>query len=179
MSWNLPSGWTIRISPGFGLNDSSHGLLLRWGLSREIPGFRDLFLKVIGGRSLKIVGLLLLLAWISTFAQFQTGAVFAGVPAKERTRTNPLANDANAVAAGRKLFDDHSVVSHGAVGGGGSRAPSLINAAMQSATPGEIYWVITNGVIRRGMPAWSKLPAPQRWQIVTYLTSLNTPGNAH
>jgi hypothetical protein len=51
MSWNLPSGWTIRISPGFGLNDSSHGLLLRWGLSREIPGFRDLFHKVIGSRS--------------------------------------------------------------------------------------------------------------------------------
>jgi mono/diheme cytochrome c family protein len=128
---------------------------------------------------MKIVGLLLLLAWTSTFAQFQTGAVFAGVPAKARTRTNPLANDANAVAAGRKLFDDHCVVCHGAGGGGGSRAPSLINADMESATPGEIYWVITNGVIRHGMPAWSKLPPPQRWQIVTYLTSLNTPGNAH
>jgi hypothetical protein len=39
MSWNLPSGWTVRLSPSFGLNDNSHRLLLRWGLSREFTGF--------------------------------------------------------------------------------------------------------------------------------------------
>ena len=39
LGWNLPSGWTLRISPGFGLNDNSHQFLLRWGLSREINGF--------------------------------------------------------------------------------------------------------------------------------------------
>jgi len=43
------------------------------------------------------------------------------------------------------------------------------------ATPGEIFWVITNGVVRRGMPSWSRLPEIQRWQIVTYLESLNRP----
>jgi len=37
--WNLPSGWTLRVSPGFGLNDNSHKFLLRWGVSREIKGF--------------------------------------------------------------------------------------------------------------------------------------------
>jgi len=39
LGWNLPSGWTLRISPGFGLNDNSHQFLLRWELSREINGF--------------------------------------------------------------------------------------------------------------------------------------------
>ncbi len=39
LAWNLPSGWTLRASPGFGLNDNSHKLLLRWGVSREISGF--------------------------------------------------------------------------------------------------------------------------------------------
>jgi|SRR5579872_3712307 len=39
VAWDLPSNWTIRISPGFGLNDNSHRFLLRWGLSREFPGF--------------------------------------------------------------------------------------------------------------------------------------------
>lgn len=39
LGWNLPSGWTLRISPGFGLNDNSHEFLLRWGVSREITGF--------------------------------------------------------------------------------------------------------------------------------------------
>jgi hypothetical protein len=38
-AWNLPSGWTLRLSPGFGLNDNSHAFLLRWGVSREITGF--------------------------------------------------------------------------------------------------------------------------------------------
>jgi hypothetical protein len=39
MAWNLPSGWTVRVSPGFGLNDNSHRLLLRWGLSYEFDNF--------------------------------------------------------------------------------------------------------------------------------------------
>ena len=39
LGWNLPSGWTLRVSPGFGLNDNSHQFLLRWGVSREITGF--------------------------------------------------------------------------------------------------------------------------------------------
>ena len=41
VAWNLPSAWTIRFSPGFGLNDNSHRLLLRWGLSREFTGFGE------------------------------------------------------------------------------------------------------------------------------------------
>lgn len=40
-AWNVPSGWTIRLSPGFGLNDNSHRLLLRWGLSYEFTGFGE------------------------------------------------------------------------------------------------------------------------------------------
>jgi hypothetical protein len=43
---------------------------------------------------------------------------------------------------------------------------------VQQATPGTLFWILTNGVVRRGMPVWSKLPEPQRWQIVTYLKSL-------
>jgi hypothetical protein len=42
VAWNLPSGWTLRVSPGFGLNDNSHGLLFRWGVSREISGFGEM-----------------------------------------------------------------------------------------------------------------------------------------
>jgi hypothetical protein len=50
VAWNLPSGWTVRLSPGFGLNGDSHRLLLRWGLAREIPGFRELIHSLFGGR---------------------------------------------------------------------------------------------------------------------------------
>ena len=50
IAWNLPSGWTVRVSPGFGLNDNSHHLLLRWGLSREFSGFGEMLHSVFGGR---------------------------------------------------------------------------------------------------------------------------------
>jgi len=49
-SWNLPSGWTLRVSTAFGLNDNSHHLLLRWGLSREFSGFDEVVSRLFGGR---------------------------------------------------------------------------------------------------------------------------------
>jgi mono/diheme cytochrome c family protein len=52
------------------------------------------------------------------------------------------------------------------------RGADLLREEVQQATPGTIFWVLTNGVVRHGMPVWSKLPEPQRWQLVTYLRSL-------
>ena len=39
LAWNLPSGWTLRVEPTFGLNQNSHQFMLRWGISYEISGF--------------------------------------------------------------------------------------------------------------------------------------------
>jgi len=50
IAWNLPSGWTLRVSPAFGLNGNSHELLLRWGVSREISGFGEMIGRFLGGR---------------------------------------------------------------------------------------------------------------------------------
>jgi hypothetical protein len=50
VAWNLPSDWTLRLSAGFGLNDNSHRLLLRWGVSREINGFGSMVTRLFGGR---------------------------------------------------------------------------------------------------------------------------------
>ncbi len=50
VAWNLPSDWTIRISPGFGLNDKSHQFILRWGLSHEFSGFGSVISRLFGGR---------------------------------------------------------------------------------------------------------------------------------
>jgi len=49
VAWNLPSDWTLRLSPGFGLNDNSHRFLLRWGLSREFSGFGSAVSRILGG----------------------------------------------------------------------------------------------------------------------------------
>jgi hypothetical protein len=48
-AWNMPSGWTLRLSPGFGLNDQSTRFLLRWGVSREITGFGSMVSSLFGG----------------------------------------------------------------------------------------------------------------------------------
>lgn len=51
IAWDLPSGWTLHFSPGFGLNDQSHKFLLRWGVSREFSGFGGAIRRLLGGRS--------------------------------------------------------------------------------------------------------------------------------
>jgi len=51
LAWNIPSGWTLRVSPTFGLNDTSHQFMMRWGIAREIPGFGSMVKRVFGGRS--------------------------------------------------------------------------------------------------------------------------------
>ncbi len=99
-------------------------------------------------------------------------AEIAKAPKKERARRNPLENDADAVAAGGKLFAQHCAECHGNMAEGGKKGPSLREDEVQSAAPGALFWVLTNGVVRRGMPVWSKLPEPQRWQIVSFLKSL-------
>jgi mono/diheme cytochrome c family protein len=98
--------------------------------------------------------------------------IFSRVPERARPKCNPLANDARATAAGLKLFQQNCAQCHGKAAEGRGKAPALISAEMMVATPGEIYWVITNGVVRRGMPSWSRIPELRRWQIVTYLESL-------
>jgi mono/diheme cytochrome c family protein len=93
-------------------------------------------------------------------------------PEKARSRHNPLASDETAVAGGKKLFEQHCAECHGATGEGGKKGPSLVVPEVQDATPGTVFWVLTNGVVRRGMPVWSKLPEAQRWQLVSYLRTL-------
>ena len=96
-------------------------------------------------------------------------------PDRASARPNPLQSDPDAVPAGAKLFSLHCAQCHGERAQGSHRAPSLLARPVRQATPGTLFWVVTNGVVRRGMPVWSKLPEPQRWQIVRYLKSL-TPG---
>jgi mono/diheme cytochrome c family protein len=105
-------------------------------------------------------------------------AELAKAPKNAAARRNPLEYDPGAVAAGGKLFALHCAECHGEMAEGGRKAPSLRVEQVQKATPGTIFWILTNGVVRHGMPVWSKLPEPQRWQIVSYLKSLTPAGKS-
>jgi len=101
-------------------------------------------------------------------------AELAKAPEKARAKRNPLASDPDAVAAGRNLFEQHCGECHGDTAEGGKKGPNLRAEEVQHAEPGALFWLLTNGVVRRGMPVWSKLPEPQRWQLVSYIKSLGT-----
>jgi mono/diheme cytochrome c family protein len=96
-------------------------------------------------------------------------SLIANIPQKARSKTNPVEKNPDAPLAGKKLFEQHCAECHGENASGTKRGPSLNLPQLQQATSGELFWIITNGVVRRGMPSWSKLPEPQRWQIVTFL----------
>jgi len=106
-------------------------------------------------------------------------AELAKAPPKAAARRNPLENDPDALAGGRKLFALHCAECHGETGEGGKKGPSLLDDQVQQATPGALFWILTNGVVRRGMPVWSRLPEPQRWQLVSYIRSLATPSQTN
>ena len=96
----------------------------------------------------------------------------ARAPAKFRAKPNPLESDPDAIAAGRMLFEQHCQECHGRSAEGAKRGPSLRAQQVQTAEPGAIFWILSNGVVRRGMPDWSKLPEPQRWELVCFIKSL-------
>jgi mono/diheme cytochrome c family protein len=99
-------------------------------------------------------------------------AEISQAPENARARHNPLEKDPEAVTAGRILFSQRCAECHGNAAEGGKKGPSLRAAEIQNADPGAIFWILTNGVVRKGMPVWSKLPEPQRWQLVSYIKSL-------
>ena len=101
-------------------------------------------------------------------------AVFAAAPAASRNRANPYAGNQEALLAGRKLYLNHCAACHGKNANGTPHGPSLVSEFMSKASPGEIEWFIRNGNMRRAMPSWSGLPKQRRWQITTYLTSLQS-----
>jgi mono/diheme cytochrome c family protein len=100
-------------------------------------------------------------------------------PQKVRAKRSPFENAPEAIAAGRKLFGVHCAECHGGSAEGTRRAPSLRESEVQDAPPGAIFWVVTNGIVWHGMPVWSKLPEPQRWQLVSYIKSLGGQTKSH
>ena len=93
------------------------------------------------------------------------------VPAHDRERANPYAEQADAIAAGHRIFLDHCAHCHGEDANGTKKRPSLRSARVQQeATVGDLHWLLVNGNRGQGMPSWVKLGDPQIWQVITYVT---------
>jgi mono/diheme cytochrome c family protein len=110
------------------------------------------------------------------FAAAGDGEWLRKVPAKDRLRSNPFASNPEAPAAGAKIFAEHCASCHGDDAAGKTEGkhvrPNLHADRVQQATPGELFWLLTNGSQKNGMPSWSRLPDAQRWQLITFLKGL-------
>lgn len=99
-------------------------------------------------------------------------SVFGRVPAAAARLQNPYRGQEKAVQAGGKLFRQYCAHCHGNNAEGLGKAPPLRSSAVQQTPAGVLFWFLKNGRLRRGMPSWSGLPPQQRWQIVSFLKSL-------
>ena len=96
----------------------------------------------------------------------------------ERAFHNPLPATPENLAAGKKFYEIHCAVCHGAGGrgdgpvAGGAMAPAdLTSPIIQAHGDGYIYAVIRNGV--RAMPSYREsLDSNERWQVVQYVRTL-------
>ena len=122
-----------------------------------------------------LAGLFVLLAAIVSGGQSRDHEPTWRAPSHEAERVNPLVGREDVVAGGRKLFQQRCASCHGADGLGTSKAPNLADRQVQVQADGALYWKISHGNVRTGMPSFSFLPEPQRWQLVLHLRSLANP----
>lgn len=109
----------------------------------------------------------------SVLVVYAQGTGFRSAPASAAQMKNPYSTDAQATSGGKKLYAQNCAQCHGNNLQGMGPAPTLVSATVKNASPGELFWFITNGDLNKGMPAWPQLPKQQRWQIVSFLESKN------
>jgi mono/diheme cytochrome c family protein len=127
----------------------------------------------------RCLSLILFLLGLSAIALAASdGAWQRKVPEADRARTNPYADKSEAISAGKLLFAENCAKCHGAEAQGLRGRPSLRSERVAHATDGELAWLLRNGSLAKGMPTWSSLPEPERWQIIAFLRSLPRDGSA-
>ena len=122
--------------------------------------------------SRRLIWLFLLSATLPLGAQARKRDADWSAPAGAAARSNPIAGRMDLAAGGRKLFRQRCASCHGADGRGTPKAPDLAEPDIDAQADGVLFWKITQGNARTGMPAFSSLPEPQRWQLVLHLRSL-------
>jgi glucose/arabinose dehydrogenase len=106
----------------------------------------------------------------SIFLQAQTSS-FHDAPADSLSVKNPYSGQSK---AGKEVYTRNCGSCHGIGGKGTGNVPPLVNDAVRSAPAGAIFWFITRGDKDNGMPSWAGLPEEQRWQVISYMKSLNS-----
>jgi mono/diheme cytochrome c family protein len=124
-------------------------------------------------RRLAFIPILVLLTAAGLFGAAD-GGWLKNVPARDHDKINPYHDQADAIAAGRRIFVDRCSHCHGENAEGTRKRPPLKSGRIQQqATEGDLHWLLVNGNMGKGMPSWAKLPDQQLWQVITYVKSLH------
>ncbi len=95
------------------------------------------------------------------------------LPENAARRQNPLRQKPELASGGRKIFDRNCLQCHGdASHEHKNNAPDLASPEVQQESDGALFWRISGGNARKGMPSFSSFPEAQRWQLVLYIRSM-------
>lgn len=99
------------------------------------------------------------------------------VPADAAAKTNPQSSKPEAVAGGKKIFLRSCAECHGEDGTGLQEGVSNLQSPdVQKQSDGALFWKISTGNVKKGMPAFGKLDENDRWNVVSYLRTLKLAG---
>ena len=103
-------------------------------------------------------------------------ASFHGAPLSAKDLPPPSLADG--AEEGKPLYERHCASCHETAGQGSGNVPPLRTATIKSVSPGELFWFISKGDPKDGMPSWEQISETQRWQIVCYLKKMEPLGAA-
>ncbi len=108
-------------------------------------------------------------------------------PASARRLRNPVPHNTQNIENGRGLYEMSCQGCHAADGKGAAfnrrskvKVPDLASHYVMNLTDGEIFHVITHGILSSGMPAYrAKMSERERWQLVHYVRHFSMTAAEH
>ena len=101
-------------------------------------------------------------------------------PARAAAKKNPVATDADSLAAGKKVYASNCLACHGEKGKGDGPASAAVNPkphdlaeeVVKKQSDGALFWKLTEG--KTPMPAYDKtLSETDRWQVINYVRTID------
>jgi mono/diheme cytochrome c family protein len=101
-------------------------------------------------------------------------------PSDAAAKQNPQSGKPDSVTAGQKIFLRSCAECHGEDGTGLQEGVSNLQSSdVQKQSDGALFWKISTGNVKKGMPAFAKLEENDRWSVVSYLRTLKPAGGSN